>query len=265
MHVHILSVATAACRRSWQSDHINSVVLTERCRPIKIANLDPRPVPKLSRIPHASLHRPGRIPYASSVPSRRSLLPASFRPSIRPRSAARVIRPREQRQFSMTRRVPASPCRAEMPAAASSSRRWRLQPLRDSFAIAHHPAQDEQPRRTADAHRLSHDVVGLQQVDHAGGKDDGRTAIRAVARGDRSRQRPATATRPPPWRGKHPASRPRHRDRRYRSGKRARWTPICPVPAPSSTTRSSAPTPARSTIACATAAPTVAGSPTRAS
>jgi hypothetical protein len=67
------------------------------------------------------------------------------------------------------------------------------QALADAVAIAHHAANDEQRRGAADADRLPHDMVGLQQMDHARGKDDGRAVIgqgpRAIAVGNDQRRR----------------------------------------------------------------------------
>ena len=132
---------------------------------------------------------------------------------------------------SMTRRVPASPCRAEMPAAASSSRRWRLRrSLMPSRSRTTLPRMSS-PAGAADAQRLPHDVIRVKQVDDARGKDGGGAPIGQrpglVAIGNDQRRRAL-----PLWRGTRPASPASYRDRDSCTGRRARCTPISPVPAP---------------------------------
>ena len=112
-----LPQATAVGRYRWRSARGTPW-------PVKIAELA-RPSPEAPPgCPRALPDRSGPNPCAKVIPSRRSSPPVSFRRSIRRRSAGPGIHRRGGNR-SMTRRVPASPCRAEMPAAASSSCRRR--------------------------------------------------------------------------------------------------------------------------------------------
>ncbi len=111
------------------------------------------------------------------------------------------------------RRVPASPCRAMMPAASSSSRRRRRRrSVMPSRSRTTRPRMSIPPgmRYVSSPARHGQAVAGGSRAR----RRPRSLCRRAVARGDRNRPRSGPDRNRPPWRETPPALRPRHRARR---------------------------------------------------
>ena len=158
---------------------IDGVARQECLRPIEITELTPRPRAQLGQHRRTRfLVEIDRAPARTRFPVGDDLPESGSRWSTPPRCGGRVDSPPRPRKSSTMRRVPSSPCRAEMPAARSNPRRRRRR-----RSVMPSRSRTTRPRMSLPPGRQVRIVSRTtwsapQQMDDSRGEDHARTAVR---------------------------------------------------------------------------------------